>query len=410
MAFPLQADVLVLGGGGAGLCSALAAVEGGASVTLVYKHGGNSTAVAAGGFAVVTEGSESDSAECFISDALRSGAQLASPALLRTLADNASRAIETITGWGVEFYRNPDGSYRRFRSGGHTNPRSLRCATGRGSDAYRVMLDRARAKGVRIVRNTVITELLKDGDRIVGAACLGEDGAPLVILAKSVILATGGMGALYEHTTNTPGLTGEGYFMAHEAGCRLRDMEFVQFMPTTIAYPPQFSGKLVNDTLRGEGAYLLNAAGERFMAGYAPQFMEVAGRDILSIAIATEILAGRGSPHGGVYLDARHIPQAAMLQSFGAAKAMRVAGIDPCRDLIEVVPAAHFSCGGVVIDAECRTGVDGLFAVGEVTGGIHGANRLGATALTENVVFGQIAGSNAAKDAAGQRAMPSLPE
>ena len=394
----MEIDVLVLGGGSAGLCSAMAAREAGASVILIYKAGGNSTAVAAGGYAVVLKDSVGDSVEQFIADAERSGAGLVEPDLLHRLAEGAIPAIERAAGWGVEFYRTEDGQYRRFRSGGHTFPRSLRCASGRGSDTYGVLYRRARACGITMLKDTLITELLRSGERVVGAAGMDEQGRPLVIAAKTVILATGGMAALYEHTTTTSGVTGEGYIMALESGCRLRDMEFIQFMPTTLAAPASLKGKLVNDTLRGEGAYLLNRSGERFMTRYAPDLMEVSARDVLSYAIATEVSAGRGSPAGGVYVDARHIPEKALLQSFGAVKALRAAGIDPSHSLIEVTPAAHFSCGGVAIDVNCRTGVPGLYAVGEVTGGIHGANRLGATALTENLVFGQIAGALAAEE------------
>ncbi len=398
----IHTDVLIIGGGGAGLCSALAAVDAGAKVTLVAKAGGNCTAIAAGGFAVVFEGTGEDSVEVFLSDALRSGAGLADTGLLKRLAQDAPAAIERISDWGVEFYRHEDGSLRPFRSGGHTYPRSLRCSKGRGGDAYRVMLERARNHGVTILKDALITELLKDGSRVVGAAGMDAEGKPLMISAKSVVLATGGMAALYEHTTNTKGLTGEGYLLAKEAGCRLRDMEFVQYMPTTFAWPSHLKGRLVNDTLRGEGAYLRNNRMERFMERYDPDFMEVATRDVLSIAIASELAEGRGTPHGGVWVDARHIPEKAMLESFGFARQLIAAGIHPSRDFIEVVPAAHFTCGGVVIDEDCRTGVEGLYAVGEVTGGIHGANRLGATALTENVVFGQIAGRNAAAEAMGR--------
>lgn len=395
----IHTDVLVIGGGGAGLCSAMAAAEAGADVTLVWKKGGNCTAVAAGGFAVVPEEACADSVDVFLEDAQRSGAGLSDDRLLRRLAQDAPAAIDRISGWGIEFYRQEDGRYRFFRSGGHTHPRSLRCNKGRGGDAYRIMLHRASNLGVHILRDGLITELLKDGSRVVGAAGMDAQGNPLVIAAKTVVLATGGMGALYEHTTNANGLTGEGYILAKNAGCRLRDMEFVQFMPTTFAWPPHLKGKLVNDTLRGEGAHLLNREGERFMSRYAPDFMEIATRDVLSIAIASELMAGRGGPHGGIWVDARHIPEQAMLDSFGFARQLIAAGIHPTKDLFEVVPAAHFSCGGVVIDEDCRTGVEGLYAVGEVTGGIHGANRLGATALTENVVFGQIAGRNAAREA-----------
>lgn len=395
----ISTDVLVLGGGGAGLCSAIAAAEAGASVLLISKSGGNSTAIAAGGFAAVMPEEEKDSQSLFVEDALHSGAGLADRALLERLAAGAPEAIRTVSDWGVEFYCREDGSYRPFRSGGHSLPRSYRCASGRGGDAYRIFLERAKRLGVVMKKNALITELLCAEGRVVGAAGMDEKGEPLFLQAGAVILATGGMAALYEQTTNTPGMTGEGYILAWEAGCQLRDLEFIQCMPTTLAYPPQMKGKLVNDTLRGEGAKLLNRDNERFMARYDPKFMEVATRDVLSAAITAEWQAGRGSEHGGVYLDARHIPRKAMLESFGVARQLIAAGIDPSDHLIEVTPAAHFSCGGVAIDGECRTGVAGLYAVGEVSGGIHGANRLGATALTENVVFGTIAGRNAAREA-----------
>lgn len=406
----IQTDVLVIGGGGAGLCSALAAAEVGAAVTLVSKPGGNCTAIAAGGFAVVLEDAGEDSVETFVEDALRSGAGLADVSLLTRLARDAPAAIEKVTSWGVEFYRREDGTLRRFRSGGHTYPRSLRCAQGRGGDAWRIMLQRAQCQGVHIIKNALITELLMENGRVAGAAGMDGAGKPLAISAGAVILATGGMAALYENTTNVPGLTGEGYMLAREAGCRLRDMEFIQCMPTTFAWPAHLRGRLVNDTLRGEGAYLLNSELERFMSRYDAQFMECATRDVLSIAIASELAAGRGTPHGGVWLDARHIPEKAMLESFGFAPQLMAAGIHPSRDLIEVVPATHFSCGGVAIGEDCRTGVEGLFAVGEVTGGIHGANRLGATALTENVVFGSIAGHGAAREAKGRAHASRFPD
>ena len=402
----IQTDVLILGSGGAGLCSAIAAAESGASVLVISKAGGNSTVMAAGGFAVAME-EAGDSVECFVADALRSGAELADVRLVTRLAEEAPRAIETLADWGVKFYCREDGSYRLFRSGGHTHPRSLRCASGHGADAYRVMLQRAKGLGVRFISNALIAELLRKDGRVVGAAGMDSGGAPLFILAKAVVLATGGLAALYEHTTNTPGLTGEGYILAREAGCRLRDMEFVQFMPTTIAYPPRLKGRLVNDTLRGEGAILLNGHLERFMERYDAQSMENSTRAVISAAIATELAEGRGSLHGGVYLDARHISPEALSQSYRYAVHMAAAGADPSKNLIEVVPAAHFSCGGVIIDENCRTDVAGLYAVGEVTGGIHGANRLGATALTENAVFGSIAGRCAAQDATLAGAYPS---
>jgi len=408
----METDVLVIGGGGAGLCAALAAAETGARTTLISKPGGSSTVIAAGGFLAVRSGGGRDSVERFVEDALRSGGGLADPELLALLAEGSGGAVDRLKSWGVSFYTLPDGGERLFRSGGHSVARSVRCASGRGADAYRVLLERARAAGVQFVTHSLVTRLEKRDGRVTGASGMDGQGRPLRISARCTVLATGGLAALYDRTTNTPGMTGEGYILARRAGCRLRDMEFVQFMPTTLAYPPSMRGRLVNDALRGEGARLYNGDMEPFMTRYDPAFGDMAGRDAVANAIARELAAGRGSPHGGVYLDARGIPPEALRQSFGFAGALTAAGVDPARQLMEVTPAAHFTCGGAAVDRCCRTGVPGLYAVGEVTGGLHGANRLGTTALTENVVFGMLAGRLAGEESARvlQPALPAEPE
>lgn len=183
--------------------------------------------------------------------------------------------------------------------------------------------------------------------------------------------------------------------MALRAGATLEDLEMVQFMPTSLVYPKKLKGVIVTDTLRGAGARLLNNQHERFMVKYAPEKMELATRDLVARAIYQEITEGRGTIHEGVYLDATHLDRQTVMQSFTNAPLMIAQGIDPCTEPIEVAPSAHFSCGGVVIDDSCFTGINGLWAAGEVCAGVHGANRLGANALTENLVFGAIAGQKA---------------
>ncbi len=389
-------DVLVVGGGSAGLCSAINARMLSNDVTLLYKAGGNCTSIAAGGYAAVFDGNPyNDSVEAHIKDTLECGNNLSNPELVDILAENASEAIAQISGWGVEFYKNPDDTFRMFRSGGHTYPRSLRCKSGRGAESFGVMFSKCGELGVDMQKNFTLWGLLYKEGRCFGGAGIASDGTPTVIYAKSVILASGGFGALYSNTTNPKGVRGECLQMAYDAGATLIDMEFVQFMPTTFAYPISMQGKIINDTLRGEGALLYNSNMERFMANYDPKAMEVATRDILSVAITSEIASGRGSKHGGVYLDARHIEEKAMLESFTYAKEVAKKGVDPQKQMLEVYPASHFTCGGIKIDGKCQTGVDGLFAVGEATGGVHGANRLGSNALTENVVFSRIAAKSA---------------
>lgn len=258
------------------------------------------------------------------------------------------------------------------------------------------MLTKAREFGVKIISGLEISSLLQMDNKVLGALGLYPNGDTVTIKSKATILATGGLGQLYPYTTNPLGVTGEGYIMALEAGATLKDMEFIQFLPTCLVYPSKMKGAVVTDTLRGEGAILLNSEMERFMTRYSPEKMEVDTRDVVARSIYQEIIRGKKTENGGVYIDAREVPRRAMIESFTNADKLIKAGVDPREELIEVAPFAHFCCGGVTIDEHCRTGIEGLWAAGEVTGGIHGANRLGSNALTENLVFGQIAGREAA--------------
>ena len=400
----LETDVLVIGGGSAGLCAAIAAASEGSQVVLLAKPGGNCTSLAAGGFAAVLPQAADDAVEKHIANTLASGAGLGDERLVTIMAERAAEALNTIIQWGVRFYTQPDGSLLPFRSGGHSGVRTYRCVNGNAGQLIRVLSRRAKALGAVFLPGCTIAGLGTEGGRVNGAWGMDRQGSPLYIRSKALVLASGGFAGAYAHSTNPPGMSGDGLEMAFEVGCTLTGLEFVQFMPTTFAFPPELSGRLVNDTLRGEGAVLLNGAHKRFMDTYDPVYGDCAARDILAIAIRQEVLQGRGTSHGGVYLDARYIQAERMAACLGNTKILLKHGVDPHKDLLEVAPAAHFTCGGVRIDTQCHTGVEGLFAAGEVAAGVHGANRLGANALTETLVFGTIAGLSAARHAAGIKA------
>jgi len=258
-------------------------------------------------------------------------------------------------------------------------------------------LNKVKQAGIQIFHNFSVIKLLSDQQKVWGAVGVNSLGELIVIKAKSVILATGGLGQIFKNTTNPAGISGDGYVLAHDAGAELIDMEFIQFLPTCMIHPQQFSGMVINDTLRGEGAKLLNAKGERFMEKYSPQKMELATRDVIARAIYQEIKEGNGTLHQGVYIDALELSEEQILNSFPLVKRLHAKGINLTKEYIEVAPFVHFCCGGVKIDSSCFTGIEGLWACGETAGGIHGANRLGGNALSEILVFGKIAGENAAR-------------
>jgi fumarate reductase (CoM/CoB) subunit A len=252
--------------------------------------------------------------------------------------------------------------------------------------------------GVVTLQEYTVIDLLKDGDRVIGAMALDEKGSLVLLKADSTILATGGGTRVYDISTNSSSGTGDGYAIGYRAGAELIDMEMVQFHPTGAIFPYDARGRLVTEAVRGEGGVLKNINGERFMKTYDPARMELSTRDVVARAIATEILAGRGTPGGGVYLDVTHLPREqiesrlpVMLEQFLAF------GVDIRTTPMEVAPTAHHIMGGLRITPGCQTTLPGLFACGEVSGGVHGANRLGGNALAETQVFGKRAGESAGK-------------
>lgn len=399
----IKADILVIGGGLAGMAAALAASRAGVSVALATKSSllstsGNSS-MAGGGFAACTGPSENgDSPRSHFEDTLKSGGYINSPGMVKVLSERAPTQLRQLSDSGVPFiYEN--GGFKNFRLPGHGYSRAVRLSGGGTRKLGEVMGRQLIENGVRVETGVYLNDLVKADRRIAGAAGLYlKDGLPVVFKARAVILASGGGGRIFPLTTNKKESTGDGLAMALRAGLTLKDLEFVQFTPTTMAYPPNLAGQSIGGILLGQPqARLYNSAGKRFMADYDPDRMECATRDVVARAIYREILHGRGTIHGGVYLDVTGVP-AEVLNSTGNVLAfLRKMGIDLSTQQIEIAPAAHFFMGGVAVDPGCYTGTGGLFAAGEVTAGVHGANRLSGNGLTEAVVFGYVAGESAVR-------------
>lgn len=405
----IKTDILVIGGGLAGLAAALQARRSGCDVVIAAKGGvgrsGNTILARNSVAAVVAGGHDGDSVARHVRDTLAGGAGLNDPGLVKILAGEAGDAIDWLVDCGVPFL-SENGKLVVKGSPGHTGKRIL-TAIGAGKSPRLPglaitgpLLQKALESGVRLLENVLVTGLIRRDDGVAGACGLDRHrpGA-LVVEARAVILASGGAGRLYPFTTNAADVTGDGYALARLAGARLRDMEFVQFHPVVATGPPKL---VLSTALFNEGAVLRNRLGEAFMSKYSP-LGNLATRDVMARASFTEINEGRGTWRGGVYLDVSAIPPEIMAAKYG--------DIQHClknRKLIEVAPAAHFMMGGVVIDDHCRTTVPGLYACGEVAGGVHGANRLAGNALTEAVVFGRLAGRSAALEVRDGRPRPGL--
>lgn len=422
-------DVLVIGSEGAGARAAIEAARGGCAVTVLTKGvmgRTGATLCAPGDYAVNSAdarrlglpGDVADSPAEHLRDTMDGGRGINDPGLAAVMCEEAYTRLRDLCQYGVTWSK-------LLKYGGHRYPRGATVgAVGKtGVTMMRALGREATRLGVRVEQNCFALDLVSAGDRIAGAVALDlESGEYLLYLAKATILATGGGGRLYDFTTMPEEATGDGYAMAYRAGADMIDMEFMQFIPYAMVWPPALRGNnyFVIELVSLLDTHLLNADGERFMPKYDPLHAEKSTRDVISRACVTEIRAGRASPHGGVFVRSSHLPPAeidALAEELfpgwkiGAVSLPRF-GIDPKREDLEIAPAAHFMMGGVRIDAKCRTSLPGLFAAGEVAGGAHGANRLSGNALTETQVFGAIAGAEAAREAAGLRrqAEPSSEE
>jgi succinate dehydrogenase / fumarate reductase flavoprotein subunit len=401
-------DVLVIGAGGAGLRAAIAAAEQGARTALICKSllGKAHTVMAEGGIAAALGNVESeDNWQVHFQDTLFSGKYLNNWRMAELHAVEAPDRVRELEEWGGVFDRTPDRKMNQRAFGGHTHRRLVHIGDRTGLELIRTLQDRAVHQGIDVFMECTITRLLKDGDRVCGAfGYRRATGGFFVVGARAVVLATGGAGKCWRVTSNSWECTGDGHALAYEAGAELVDMEFVQFHPTGMVWPPGVIGLLVTEAVRGEGGILRNLRRERFMERYDPKRLELSTRDVVSRAIYTEVREGRGTSHGGVFLDVSHLPEAAVRKKLPSMydQFMELAGVDITREPMEVGPTCHYFMGGVVVDAETgATTLPGLFAAGECTGGMNGANRLGGNSLSDLLVFGKRAGEAAGTQAGG---------
>jgi aspartate oxidase len=392
-----DAELVVVGGGLAGMMAAVRAHQLGmpaALITMSELGRSGNTPKAGGGFAVAL-GSD-DSPERHAQDTLAGGQHAAQVSLVRKMAGEAPRAVRLLEKLGVRFVRGENGSISLLRVPGHSVRRGIRCQGGGAAALMEVLVPLAR-KSATVLERTAVREILVEDGSVVGALARREGSDENLWLRSSrVILTTGGLGSLYPLTTNAAEICGEGYAMALQAGADLVDMEYIQFTPTCLSHPPALRGVSTGGMLLAEGGKLFNARGERFMERVDPKRGEATTRDVLARAILREVLEGRGSPSGGVYLDLSGIPAEFLNANAGHFVALLAShGINAGKDRLEIAPATHFACGGVRIDENASTCIPGLLAAGEVTGGIHGANRLSSNGLTDALVFGLVAAETA---------------
>jgi succinate dehydrogenase / fumarate reductase flavoprotein subunit len=439
----IEHDVLVIGAGGAGMRGAIEASNGGCSVGLVCKSllGKAHTVMAEGGVAAALANvDDRDSWKVHFADTMRGGQYVNNWRMAELHAKEAPDRVRELEKWGAVFDRTKDGKILQRNFGGHRYPRLAHVGDRTGLEIIRTLQDKSvHEREIAVYMECTIIRLFKQDGRICGA--LGyyrERGRFVLFKAKAIVMATGGLGKAYEITSNSWEYTGDGYSLAYHAGADLIDMEFVQFHPTGMVWPPSVRGILVTEGVRGEGGILKNKDGKRFMFDDIPENYrgqtakdaeegwryvmgdknamrppELLTRDHVARCINREVKAGRGSPHGGVYLDIQwikeRIPNApkhimkklpSMYHQF-----KELGGIDITTEVMEVGPTTHYTMGGIKVDGDTQmTTVPGLFAAGEAAGGLHGANRLGGNSLSDLLVFGKRAGEYAAKFAKEQKA------
>ncbi|HXF48868.1 MAG TPA: succinate dehydrogenase flavoprotein subunit [Verrucomicrobiae bacterium] len=397
-------DVLIIGAGGAGLRAAVEAASNNLSVGVVSKSllGKAHTVMAEGGIAAAMANVDpKDSWQTHFCDTMKGGKFLNNWRMAQLHAQEAPDRIRELEDWGALFDRTPDGEILQRAFGGHTYKRLCHVGDRTGLEMIRTLQDKGVHSGIDVYMELTIFRLFKDGGKIAGAiGYWRKNGEFVVFKVKAIVLATGGGGKAYQITSNSWECTGDGHSLAYEAGAELIDMEFFQFHPTGMVWPPGVRGLLVTEGVRGEGGLLRNNKNERFMQRYDPQRMELSTRDMVSRSIYTEVKEGRGSPHGGVFLDISHLPAERVKKKLPSMyhQFKDLADVDITKEPMEVGPTAHYMMGGVRVDADTGAStISGLFACGEVSGGMHGANRLGGNSLSDLVVFGRRAGAGAAE-------------
>src|SRR5881275_1964491 len=409
-------DVLIIGAGGAGLRAAIEALARGATVGVVCKSllGKAHTVMAEGGIAAAMANVDrADDWRTHFRDTMRGGKFLNNWRMAQIHAQEAPERVSELEQWGALFDRTADGNILQRAFGGHSFKRLCHVGDRTGLEMIRTLQDRGVHLGIDVYMECAITRLLKDGERVAGAfGYWRENGRFVVFRAKSVVIATGGIGKAWRITSNSWEYTGDGMALAYDAGAELMDMEFVQFHPTGMVWPPGVQGILVTEAVRGEGGVLRNKNGERFMERYDPERMELSTRDVVARAIYTEAKEGRGTEHGGAYLDISHKPPEYVKKKLPSMyhQFRELADVDITKGPMEVGPTLHYMMGGIRVEADtAQTSLPGLFAAGEAAAGLHGANRLGGNSLSDLLVFGRRAGLAAAQHAK-EVAAPKLDE
>ncbi len=399
-------DVLIIGAGGAGLRAALEALAQGAKVGVVCKSllGKAHTVMAEGGIAAAMANVDhADDWRTHFRDTMRGGKFLNNWRMAQLHAQEAPDRVRELEQWGALFDRTADGNILQRAFGGHSFKRLCHVGDRTGLEMIRTLQDRGVQLGIDVFMECTVSRLLKDGDHISGAfGYWREQGRFVVFRAKSVVMATGGIGKAYKITSNSWEYTGDGMALAYNAGADLMDMEFVQFHPTGMVWPPGVQGLLVTEAVRGEGGILRNKLGERFMEKYDPKRMELSTRDVVARSIYTEVREGRGTEHGGAFLDISHKPAEYVKKKLPSMyhQFKELADVDITAGPMEVGPTCHYVMGGIRVEAEtAKSTVPGLYAAGEAAAGLHGANRLGGNSLSDLLVFGRRAGQAAAEHA-----------
>ncbi|GAA2118197.1 L-aspartate oxidase [Actinomadura napierensis] len=413
----IAASVLVIGTGGAGLRAAIELAERGVGVLAVGKRpkADAHTTLAAGGInAALATMDPQDTWQQHAADTLQESYLLADPRTVRIVTEGAARGIADLERYGTPFAREADGRISQRFFGAHTYRRTAFSGDYTGLEIQRALVRRATELDVPILDTVHITRLLVRHNVVFGAYGFDlGDGSRYVIHADAVILATGGHTRIWRRTSSRRDEnTGDTFRLAVLAGARIRDPELVQFHPSGLLEPEDAAGTLVSEAARGEGGKLLNALGERFMARYDPERMELSTRDRVALAAYTEIKEGRGTPRGGVRLDVSHLPRETIMTRLPRVHQtlLELQMLDITQDPIEIAPTAHYSMGGVRVRPEDHsTDVDGLYAIGEAASGLHGANRLGGNSLIELLVYGRIVGEAAAAYSASLQAQRRCP-
>jgi succinate dehydrogenase / fumarate reductase flavoprotein subunit len=408
----LSTSVLVIGTGGSGLRAAIELAERGVDVIAVGKRqkADAHTSLAAGGInAALATIDPEDSWQQHAADTLKESYLLANPHTVQIVTEGAARGIEDLERYGMPFAREEDGRISQRFFGAHTFRRTAFAGDYTGLEIQRTLVNRAAQLDIPILDTVYITRLLVRDNVIFGAYGFDlENGTRYLIHADAVILAAGGHNRIWRRTSSRRDEnTGDSFRLAVEAGGRIRDPELVQFHPSGLIEPENAAGTLVSEAARGEGGILRNGLGERFMARYDPERMELSTRDRVALAAYTEIKEGRGTPNGGVLLDVSHLPRETIMRRLPRVyqTLLELQMLDITTTPIEIAPTAHYSMGGVWVRPEDHgTDVDGLYAIGEASSGLHGANRLGGNSLIELLVFGRIVGEAAAQYSAGLEA------